>query len=110
MVDQKSYQCAILHLDSQEGDHSKVVEHASDISGAEQLLQLLALSLLVKSVKHHTHVHALNMMLGAMYDIWLHNTSTISVLVKRTTANTYYNDNDKNASDNDNAVDDRILK
>ena len=67
MVEQKSYQRAILHLDSQEGDHSIVVKQGGDIFWAEQLFQLLALSLLVESVKHHAHVHALKTMICAMH-------------------------------------------
>ena len=101
MVEQKSYQAAILHLDSQEGDHSIVVKHGGDIFWAEQLFHLLALSLLVKSVKHHAHVHALKLMICAMY-VWH--------------LNAQYDDyqcvNEKNYSKqiNGNAVDDKILK
>ena len=47
------------HLHSQEGHHPKVVEHVGDIVRAEQLLELLALALLVQPLQHHTHVHPL---------------------------------------------------
>ena len=36
-----------------------MVEHVGDIVRAEQLLELLALALLVQLLQHHTHVHPL---------------------------------------------------